>query len=178
MLLLTGDAEATAVAGIALASAAVAGGRRTVLVECDLTHPRLAAQLGLSAAPGVHEYLRWEAEPGEILQPLVLGGPAASGAAEPLVCICGGRPASKTATLLGLQSFAHMIEKLRGAYELVVVTGPSIEDEPEACGAVARRAEAVIAAQAPDGRATRSLRAAIKRLPAPAVGAISIAQRS
>jgi Mrp family chromosome partitioning ATPase len=175
-LLVTGEGEATAVAAIALASAAVAGGRRTVLVECDLAQPRLAAQLGLAAAPGVHEYLRWEAEPGEILQPLVLGGPAASGAAEPLVCICGGRPASKTETLLGLQSFAHMVEKLRHVYELVVLAGPPVEDEPSSCAAVGRQADAIVVAQA-NGGPSRSLRGALKRLPAPTAGAIAV-QRS
>ena len=66
-------------------------GRRTVLVECDLARPRLAADLGLAPGPGLHEYLRWEAEAAEILQPLVLAGPAAAGAGEPLVCIAAGR---------------------------------------------------------------------------------------
>ena len=42
--------------------------------------PRLAAELGPApASPGLHEYLRWEATAPEILQPLVLAGPAAGG---------------------------------------------------------------------------------------------------
>jgi Mrp family chromosome partitioning ATPase len=178
VVLVTGDAEAAVVAAIALASAAVAGGRRTILVECDLTKPKLAAHLGLAAAPGVHEYLRWEAEPGDVLQPLALGGPAATGASEPLVCICGGRPASKTETLLNLQSFAHMVEKLRHAYELVVLTGPPVEEEPATCEAAACQADAMVAAlptTAATGRASRSVHSAFKRLPVPAIGTISVA---
>ena len=65
-----GPAQATA---IGLAGAAAAGGSRTALVECDLGHPTLAAELGLAPAPGLHEYLRWEAAPAEILQALALG---------------------------------------------------------------------------------------------------------
>ena len=101
-----------------------AAGRRTILVECDLARPRLAAHVGLAAAPGLHEYLRWEAEPADVLQPVAARpGPAADGAGDPLVCVCAGRPAAKAETLLGLQSFAHMVEKLRGAYELVLLLG-------------------------------------------------------
>src|SRR5262249_2328404 len=61
VVLVSGTGEAATVASIALAAAASASGRRTALSECDLAQPRLAAQLGLAAEPGLHEYLRWEA---------------------------------------------------------------------------------------------------------------------
>lgn len=172
VVLVTGEGEASVLAAIALAAAAAAG-RRTILVECDLARPRLAAQIGLAAAPGVHEYLRWEVEPADVLQPVILAGPAAGDAGEPLVCICGGRPASKTETLLGLQSFAHMVEKLRGHYELVVVVGPPVTSEPAACAVAARQADAVLAALA-SGHGDKALRSAIRRLGVPALGAIAV----
>ena len=177
-VLVAGVGEAPAVTAIALAAAAGATGRRTILVDCDLAQPRLGAHLGLGAAPGLHEYLRWEAEPADVLQPVALAGPA-TGSSEPLVCICGGRPATKAETLLGLQSFAHMVEKLRGAYELVLVLSPPVVSEPGACLAVARQADAVVAGLAA-GDSDRSLKAAIRRLPAPVLGAIKLAsaQRS
>lgn len=172
VVLVSGEGEAAPVAAIALAAAATSAGRRTILVECDLAHPRLAAQVGLATAPGLHEYLRWEAEPQEVVQPVVLGGPAATGQTEPLVCICAGRPSTKAETLLGLQSFAHMVAKLRGAYELVVLSGPSAIDEPGACASVARQADAAVAGlNAEDGRAIHK---AIGKLPAPALGAIAV----
>lgn len=177
VVLVTGAGEAAPVAAIALAVAALSAGRRTILVECDLAQPRLAAQVGLTAAPGLHEYLRWEAEPQDVIQPVVLGGPAASGAADPLVCVCAGRPAAKVETLLGLQSFAHMVEKLCGAYELVVLSGPAIGEEPAACAAAAQQADAVVAglpASAASGRDGRAVRAAIGRLPTAALGAIVV----
>jgi Mrp family chromosome partitioning ATPase len=172
VVLVSGEGEAAPVAAISLAAAATSAGRRTILVECDLVHPRLAAQVGLAAAPGLHEYLRWEAEPQDVIQPVVLGGPAATGLTEPLVCVCAGRPATKAETLLGLQSFAHMVEKLRDAYELVVFSGPSAVEEPGACASVARQADAVIAGlNAENGRSTRK---AIGQLPVPALGAIAV----
>jgi Mrp family chromosome partitioning ATPase len=171
-----GEGEAPAVAAIATAATAAARGRRTILVDCDLAYPRLAAQLGLDAEPGLHEYLRWEAEPADVLQPLALGGAAAAGSAEPLVCVCGGRPASKAETLLGLQSFSHMVEKLRVAYELVLLLAPPVQSEPGACLAVAGRARAALAglAAAQTGRDGRGIRAAVRRLPAPPLGAIAV----
>jgi Mrp family chromosome partitioning ATPase len=170
--LVAGEGEVPSVAAIALAAAAAASGRRTMLIDCDLAHPRLAAHLGLAAAPGVHEYLRWEAEPADVLQPVALAGPAA-GASEPLVCVCSGRPATKAETLLGLQSFSHMIEKLRGAYELVLVLSPPVVSEPAAALAVARQTDAVLAGLPAEG-GDRAVKAAIHGLPVPALGVIRL----
>jgi Mrp family chromosome partitioning ATPase len=177
VVLVSGEGEAALVAAIGLASAATSAGRRTILVECDLTQPRLAAQIGLAAAPGLHEYLRWEAEPQDVIQPVVLGGPAATGLTEPLVCICGGRAATKAETLLGLQSFAHMVAKLRGAYELAILAAASVVEEPGSCATAARQADAVVAglpASAASGREGRAVRAAIKRLPIPVLGTVAV----
>jgi MinD-like ATPase involved in chromosome partitioning or flagellar assembly len=174
VLLIGGRREAAPVAAIALAAAAAAGGRRTILVECDLGQPQLAAYVGLAAAPGLHEYLRWEAEPADVLQPVVLGGSAADGSADPLACVCGGRPASKTETLLNLQSFAEMVEKLRAAYELVLLSGPPPVEEPGPCLAAARQADAVVAGVPASATGDRALGKVIKRLPIPALGSIAI----
>ncbi|HEU5105865.1 MAG TPA: hypothetical protein VFU11_08475 [Solirubrobacterales bacterium] len=176
-----GEGEATAVAALATAAAASASGRRTILVDCDLAQPRIAAHVGLAAAPGLHEYLRWEAEPQGILQPVALAGPATASATDPLICISGGRPASKAETLLGLQSFAHMVEKLRTAYELTLLLAPPVQSEASAALAVATRADVTLAALPADqatGRAGRPLRAAIARLPVPALGALALAAPS
>jgi succinoglycan biosynthesis transport protein ExoP len=174
VVLVSGEREATSVAAIALAAAAAASGRRAILVECDLAQPRLAAHVGLAAAPGLHEYLRWEAEPADVLQPVALGGPAASGSADPLACVCGGRPASKTETLLGLQSFAHMVGKLRAAYELVVLGGAPPTEEPGSCLAAARQADAVIAAVPAAATRDRTFGKAIKRLSIPPLGMVVV----
>jgi len=179
VITVAGEGEATAVAAIAIAAAASASGRRTIVVDCDLGRPRLAAHVGLATAPGLHEYLRWEAEPQAILQPVVLAGSATAGATDPLVCVCGGRPASKAETLLGLQSFGHMVEKLRTAYELTLLLSPPVLGEPAAAVAVAAQADATIAglpAAAASGRPGRATRAAARRLPAHLLGAVTVAR--
>jgi len=173
VVLVAGEGEEPAIAAIALAAAAASSSRRTVLVDCDLARARLAAHLGLPSAPGVHEYLRWEAEPADVLQPVALFGQAAAAASEPLVCICSGRPAAKAETLLNLQSFAHMIEKLRGAYELVLILAPPVGAEPGPCQTVARQADAAVAGLPADAK-DRGLRAAIRHLPVPALGSVVV----
>jgi Mrp family chromosome partitioning ATPase len=171
-----GEGDEPAIAATAIAAAAAAAGRVAILVECDLARPRLAAQVGLAPSPGLHEYLRWEAEPADVLQPVALAGPA-SAAGGQLVCVCAGRPATKAETLLGLQSFSHMVVKLRAAYEQVVLLAPPVLGEPAASLVVAAQADATIAglpAAAATGRPGRATRAAIKRLPVPALGAIAV----
>jgi Mrp family chromosome partitioning ATPase len=174
VVLVSGERVAAPVAALALAAAASAAGRRTILVECDLAQPRLAAQVGLAAAPGLHEYLRWEAEPADVLQPVALGGPAGNGSAQPLACVCAGRLASKAETLLGLQSFAHMVAKLRDAYELVLLSGPPLVDEPGPLLAAARQADALVGGLPAPAAGDRAFGKAIKRLPIPALGMIAV----
>jgi len=186
VVIVAGEGDEATFAAIALASAAAASGRRTILVDCGLAEPRVAQQLGLAAAPGLHEYLRWEAEPADILQPVMLAGSAAGGLAEPLVCVGAGRPAGDAEAPLGLPSFSHMVAKLRSAYELVLLLSPSVLAEPGSCLAVATQTDAVIAALragAVKGGDGRPVRAAIRRLPPPALGSVAIkgvvwAQRS
>ncbi len=178
-LLVSGTVELAGPLAIALAGAAAAAGRRTVLAECELARPRLAAALGLAPAPGLHEYLRWEAAPEQILQPVGLAGAAARGTSEPLVFISAGREAPDPATLLGLQSFRHMTAKLRGAYELVVMAGPELEGGP-GLAAVAARADGALAAIGPEQasrRARRSLRTTLGRLPVTPLGAVVVGAR-
>jgi Mrp family chromosome partitioning ATPase len=164
--------EGSAVAAVALASAAAAAGRRTILVECDLARPHLGAHVGLEPSPGLHEYLRWEAEPADVLRPVAMTGPESAGDEGQLVCVCGGEPATETEALLGLQSFSHVVEKLCGGYELVLLLAPSVLAEPGACRVVASQADAVVASLA--GDSSRQLRKAINRLPAPALGAVAV----
>jgi len=127
-VLVTGREAKSAVA-VGLATVAAGSGRRAVLVECDLARPTLAASLGLSAVPGVAEYLRCEADAPQLLQPVVLAGPATGQASAPLVCIAAGDATSQGPTLLASESFRHMAAKLRSAYDFVVAEGPPVADQ-------------------------------------------------
>lgn len=176
-VLVTGADGPNRILAAALAAAAAAAGRRTALLDCDLAQPRLAADLGLAPTPGLHEYLRWEAAAAEILQPLMLAGPASAAAAEPLVCIAAGRGASDPRTLLGLQSFRHMAAKLRGAYELLIIAGPALATGEDSLPALASEADALLAAVAPgqdSGRSGRQLQAAVAQLALEWLGAVVV----
>ena len=169
--------EAAPAAAVALAGAAIASGRRTVLLECDLRRPRLAASLGLAPRPGLHEYLRWEATAPELLQPLALAGAAAQGAPHPLVCIVAGATAAAPAALVELESFRHAIAKLRDAYEQVVLSGPALDADRGSLEAIAAQADALLVAVPPagtSGRPGRALRARLRKLPVEARGAIVV----
>jgi len=175
VVLVTG--EQAHAGSVAIAGAAGASGRHTVLLECDLVQPRLAADLGLDVTPGLHEYLRWEATAPEILQPLVLAGPASGDTTAPLVCIVAGRPAVDSVTLVGLASFRHALAKLRRAYDLVVLAGPALDSADGSLEYLAAQADTLLAALSPAGsrgRPGRELRTALRRLPTPVAGAIVV----
>jgi Mrp family chromosome partitioning ATPase len=176
VVLVTGDERATATVATALAGVAAAAGVATALVECDVEHPRLAAELGLEEVPGLHEYLRWEATPAEIVQPLALAGSAAGSEPTTLACICAGRPSDDARTLLGLGSFHHMTAKLREAYDLVVLLGPPLEGAGGALGSAAEAADCSLAALAerPNRRAAKANHEALAWLGAPPLGAIVV----
>jgi hypothetical protein len=163
-VLATGPARS--VVALGLATAATAQGQRVALLECDLAAPSLADTLGLESTPGLHEYLRSDAEATRILQPLTLAGPAAGRAAEPLVCIVAGAPEPAPVALLDSSRCDKAIQKLQRAYDLLVIGGPELEAESEALLALAEHADATIAC---GGREDLP-----KRLPAPVTGRVLV----
>jgi hypothetical protein len=141
-VLTTGPARSEAALG--LATAATAQGRRVALLECDLASPELAGLLGLAATPGLHEYLRGEVDAAQILQPLVLAGPASGRATEPLACIVAGEPEPEPVALLDSDRCVHATGKLRRAYDLLVVDGPAVGPTPGPLRALADQVDTTI----------------------------------
>jgi Mrp family chromosome partitioning ATPase len=176
IVLVTGEEDPASTLAVALAGVAAAAGTATMLVECDVERPRIAADLGLAPTPGLHEYLRWEATPADIVQPLVLLGPASAPGAGSLACVCAGRATGDARTLLGLGSFHHMTTKLRGAYDLVVLLGPPLEGAGGALSSAAAEADCSLAALSarPGRRASKANRAALAWVGAPALGAVVV----
>jgi Mrp family chromosome partitioning ATPase len=176
VVLVTGEEAPAATLAVALAGVGAAAGTATALIECDVEHPRLAADLGLSPSPGLHEYLRWEVTPGDIVQPLTLAGSASPPGVRPLACVCAGRPARDARTLLGLGSFHHMAAKLRDAYELVVLLGPPLEGAGGALSSAAAEADCVLTALSsrPDHRAAKANADALNWLGASALGVVVV----
>jgi receptor protein-tyrosine kinase len=138
-IFLSGSARSTASVG--LAAAATAEGRHVALLECDLADPALAAILGLAAEPGLHEYLRGEAEASQILQPLVLAGPASGRAVEPLTCIVAGAAEAEPVALLDSERCDQAIERLRRAYDLLLIAGPGLDEDVDSLHALGEHAE-------------------------------------
>jgi Mrp family chromosome partitioning ATPase len=176
VVLVTGQEKAAATLAVALAGVAAAAGTSTALVECDIERPRIAIDLGLEPTPGLHEYLRWEAKPGDIVQPMTLAGSASSAATAPLACVCAGRPTGDARTLLGLGSFHHMATKLREAYGLVVLLGPPLEGAGGALSSAAAVADCALAAlpERPNRRAAKANRDALAWLGTSALGAVVV----
>jgi len=176
VVLVTGEEASAPTLAVALAGVGAAAGTATALIECDVEHPRLAADLGLSPTPGLHEYLRWEATPGDIVQPLTLAGSASPPGVRPLACVCAGRPARDARPLLGLGSFHHMATNLRDAYELVVLLGPPLEGAGGALSSAAAEADCVLTALSshPDRRAAKANADALSWLGASALGAVVV----
>jgi Mrp family chromosome partitioning ATPase len=167
-VLVTGAGEGRLAVSTGLASAAAAAGSRTALVDCDLEEPSLAGALGLAAGPGLHEYLRAEATAPEILQPLVLAGPASAKATGPLVCIAAGAPAPAGRVPIDSGDFRHAVARLRSGYDLVVLHGPPLGDDSGALQVAAAAGMAlVLACVGPalaSGRAGRRLKKTLRDL--------------
>jgi len=143
VVLVTGHEERSDLA-VGMAAAAAAAGRKAALVECDLARPGLAAKLGLDPAPGFGEYLAHEAEAPDVLQAAILAGPGSSLAAAPLVCIVAGDPTGLGPVLFSSESFGHAVGKMRAAYDVAVLDGPSLDD-PDSLRPAAAQADRVIA---------------------------------
>ena len=163
-VLTTGSARSAVALG--LAAAAVAQGRRVALLECDLAAPALAVTLGLDATPGLHEYLLGETGAVQLLQPLMLAGPASGAASEPLVCIVAGTPEPAPVALLDSDRCDQAIQKLRRAYDLLAIVGPALDKDADTLVALTEHADATIAC---GGEADLP-----KRLPAPVTGRVVV----
>ncbi len=175
-VLLTGGTECIQAISTGLAAASAAAGTRTALLECELSSPTLATAMGLEPAPGLNEYLRREAEAPQILQPLVLAGPASAAATGPLVCIVAGASSRNGAEALQSGDFRHAVAKLRSAYQLVVLHGPPLGDDSGALDAAASESDALVACVSSalsTGRFGRRVRKTISRLPGKPVGMVT-----
>jgi hypothetical protein len=141
-VVLTGPTKTDVAIGVA--AAATASGRRVALLECDLASPALAGALALEPEPGFAEYLRDQAKAPRVLQPLVLAGPASGRAVEPLACIVGGRVDPPPSALLLSERCSQAVGRMGRAYELLVIDGPSLAEDPDALAALAKLAAMTI----------------------------------
>ena len=121
--------EGKSTVSAALASAYVTAGKRTLLVECDLRRPTLAARLGLEAKPGITDYLAGAATSADVLQTVELAPPPASNGSQAqlpaglarLVCITAGTPSPQPAEALRSKRFKEFLTQVTEVYDTVIL---------------------------------------------------------
>ncbi len=112
-----------------LAIAAATGGKRVLLLECDLRHPTLPGRIGAQEKPGLADYLVGDSEPSDVLQIIEFSDPHHSdnghGPRGPqLAYVSAGSPTPEPAELLASQRFEQLLSDVREVYDLVIVDTP------------------------------------------------------
>ncbi|MHB8656593.1 MAG: tyrosine-protein kinase domain-containing protein [Solirubrobacteraceae bacterium] len=126
------EGKSTVAACLALANAAA--GKRTLLVECDLRRPVLAARFGLAPTPGLTDYLTGNASPQEIMQSVrATAEPSSNGDGSPpaepglsLICIAAGTSTPRPAELLTSERFQQFISDVSQVYDTVILDSPPL----------------------------------------------------
>jgi Mrp family chromosome partitioning ATPase len=152
---------------IGLATAAVLAGRRVLLMDCHLSAPRLQEALGIRSMPGIREYIGFEAEAPDLLQPVSLKASVPPDEVTGrLVCVAAGRPAANAGALLASPALTWAVQKLRHGYELVVLSGPPLRATETPV--VAGLADAFVLCAAEDevkGQVGKIIKGAVDQLP-------------
>jgi succinoglycan biosynthesis transport protein ExoP len=98
-------------------------GERTVLVDCDLRRAQIHTRTGLSREPGLTNYFTRQEELEGLIRP--------SRTPNLFVLTAGPLPPNPPA-LLGRQDVAAMLDRLRGAYEWILVDSPPLASVTDA----------------------------------------------
>ena len=114
----------TTVAQNLAAAAASTGSTRVLLLEADLRRPRLAANLSLSAAPGLAEVLTHGVGLGDVVQRLALAPGDGAGPEKTLDVIVAGINPPNPAELLESEKMGDLLDRLAAIYDLVIIDTP------------------------------------------------------
>jgi capsular exopolysaccharide synthesis family protein len=91
-------------------------GWRSLLIDGDLRYPGLHSLLGVSAEPGLSDYLRGEAEEGEILR---------RGQMENLFLLPAGREAVDPAGLAASSRWKLLLQRMEALFDWIIVDTPA-----------------------------------------------------
>lgn len=165
------EGKSTVAAGLAVAYAA--GGRDTVVLECDLRRPGLAETLGLDPGAGLADSLAaGSVDPRECELPLPYTAPGAG--AGRLAVVPAGKATVDAALLLGSRGFDDVVARARERHGVVILDCPPILSAAEGREGP-RGADAVVAcARVGSGRRSdvRALARALDPLPGKLVGVV------
>jgi capsular exopolysaccharide synthesis family protein len=120
-----GPAEGkTTIAQNLAAAAASTGSTRVLLLEADLRRPRLAGNLGLTAAPGLAEFLTHAVGLDKVVQRLTIEAGDEGRAEKGLDVIVAGINPPNPAELLESDKMADLLDRLAAIYDLVIIDTP------------------------------------------------------
>jgi capsular exopolysaccharide synthesis family protein len=98
------------------------GGKRTILIECDLHRPVVANGFELDPSPGLAEHLTGDATASDVRRSVMVEGPIA----QPLSVVPAGAPAPQPAELLASPRFEQFLDEVVKEYELVILDCPPL----------------------------------------------------
>lgn len=108
-----GEGKTTVAANLAVALAHK--GKRTLLVDCDLRNPSVAAIFGKENMLGLSAYLNKEVEAKKIICPLETKN---------FFAVFGGTPVSNASELLARKEVQDFIEAVRGIFDYIILDTP------------------------------------------------------
>jgi capsular exopolysaccharide synthesis family protein len=120
-----GDGKSTI--ACALAEAAARMGSRVLLLECDLRHPTLAAQLAITAGPGLPEVLIGAVSMQNATQSVPLAPQTDSSEGRTLdVLTAAATPPPNPGELIESHAMEDLLAQARAVYDLVVIDTPPL----------------------------------------------------
>lgn len=108
-----GEGKTTVAAN--LAAALAHKGKRTLLVDCDLRNPSVAALFGKENGLGLSAYLKGEAEADAVIHSMETRN---------LYAVFGGAPVSNASELLARENAREFVEAARGTFDYVILDTP------------------------------------------------------
>jgi Mrp family chromosome partitioning ATPase len=118
--------EGKSTVSAALAAAFASVGRQTLLLECDLRRPTLAARHGVSPSPGLADLLEGRANANELIRTLALPHAGSSGAPNTLAYIPAGTSTRDADDLLTSDEFKRFLAKVKSVYDAVIIDTPPL----------------------------------------------------
>jgi succinoglycan biosynthesis transport protein ExoP len=162
-----------------LAVAAAESGMRTLLIEADIRHPHLAAELSLPAADGLTTVLSGE-RPGLFsvrhrlpVRPASRNG--ANGSGETLDVVLAGRIPPNPSELMESSAMLGLLEDAEAEYELVVIDSAPVSIIADAIPLLPQVGGVLVVSRlgSTSLSAARDLRAQLGRLDAPVLGVVA-----
>lgn len=109
-----GEGKSTVTVNLAVTLAE--SGERVLLIDADLRRPAVARYLGLEGGAGLTDVLIGEAEPEDVLQPVL----------DNLDVIAAGATPPNPSDLVSRPAFGEMLAELQGRYDVILLDSPPV----------------------------------------------------